>query len=493
MFFYKLFHNDNSYSSSTFKFTIFESFYFPVLEEIILITILLIRIKKESNYQLNSQFDLCIITFTYITLSLKIYQYNISNYNDKYKIFLKYYNLWENQTTIQNQFDYDEEINANYIWNEISTYQPIDNEETTENNKSILSSSNNKPNTIEKSRSINCILPTEFSITKSERKLELKLSSHSLKHSSSRYLQSKTSKSSILDKLYSVSPGNTYHLDTAVAMAINAIEEEEEEQRQQFDHEHSFLNNDDEFLPDSVKVYENIDEEMEVSNKIDYVAGQLNHNTQYKYLATDNHFTNNDFTKTSKKSYEYKVLSFINWWAWLIPPLLPIEVHNNENLISNNFSTANERYPLLKTKLSNYNLNEPVTQSYTTTTTHRYIGKSLDFQIYVSYYYDIRFDSITNYINIDQWFLKYGQLLTKTNWVWILIDELNFIVWQFCKIEILGLILLSQNYKLLIFSLVLVLILKLFKLNYLHDFTNDFNFKLIITSEICNSTKYIFE
>lgn len=93
----------------------------------------------------------------------------------------------------------------------------------------------------------------------------------------------------------------------------------------------------------------------------------------------------------------------------------------------------------------------------------------------MAYYYDISVTSPISPVKIDPFFKRYGQLLIDTPSVWIFIDELNWMLFNWIGF--------MMYFTSITPSIPILFVAKMFKDNYLHGFKNKIDYRFIIVIE----------
>ncbi|KAG5421328.1 hypothetical protein I9W82_000418 [Candida metapsilosis] len=497
----------------------YESFYQPILEELIkFVAILWFQQAKYDRYL--NPFELLLVWCGFTIPSLTIYFYNPRGYTQKYSKFLSYYHTWMNQSTGEGSNFAEENHRASKVWTTLVRDNIDSGMNDKERRRSTISSNKSYASSHKlKAKLSSKILPTEFNLNKDTISIHETASSPVINISSS--LQDSftcdESCSKAVQRLYSVSPRDTYHLITAVAAAT--FGDDDGEEGEGLESVDATVNGkrvvdtsgSQELIPEMEEVFDNIDNsfeedqnlsdgdcsrqgdlrpDMATTNMIPYDMKM--HNRDERALSTQCPELSLDFSNRSE-SLKSKGLSFINWWSWLCPPLLPIckGSQNKEpatlyQATSYPKNFANERFPLLKAKLSNYSLNERRVEERRfdrDMSNLRSTARVHNFQLFLSYYFDISLSPIVHPFAIDRWFVKYGQLLTDASFVWVFLDELNLAIWQLFVFQVIGSYLRDPGSKRLLRLLPIVVVIKLFKMNYLRRNRKCFDFRFIITFE----------
>ncbi|KAI5969281.1 hypothetical protein CANMA_001728 [Candida margitis] len=503
----------------------YESFYQPIFEEIIKFTI--VAWYQQAKYdRVLKPIELCLVWCGFTLPSLTIYFYDPQRYSQKYDKFLMYYQAWLNQMRSVIPKTDEECRRLTQIWSDLVT-ENIDVEtHDKERRRSTISSDKSHTSSRRlKTKISSKMLPNEFNIKEDTARVFPKVASSPNMDVPPRnrgeYTPPNESYSKAIQKLYSVSPKDTYHLIKAVAIATfdDNEEDEDEEQLERGKvvgiERTSSETNPYQFFPDVEDVFENIDDSFDDEQSM--TAGEnllpnecrLEINPQNllpiegaskvvngKAISFERPQTGCEIsTSGNSTSLRSRMLLFINWWSWLFPPLLPvcgtsqIKDAGSSYLIpsTSNLQFVNERFPLLKSKLSNYNLNstkvEYVTYSDPKRSRGKPISRAYEFQAFLSYYFDISLYPLAQPFAVDRWFLKYGELLTETSPIWIFLDELNIVVWQLFIFQTIGLYLSNLSFGNLVAFLLPIVMIKLFAMNYLQSYDKRLDFRIVIALE----------
>lgn len=500
----------------------FDSFIYPIIEESIKLSIIYYEY-----YKFNIDiFDMVFVWLGYTIILNNIIHYNPFDYEHFYRKFLNYYHVWGDSCHYKSSVD-----NVEQIENLFENFKNF-KEETTNGIKSRNSlASHDSSHTLVPygQTSLNKKfsfqdLPTEFNLQSnkfaspgpsSPISTPMKKSCSSM--STLNCVKNYKSCQDFVDKLYSVSPQNTYYLNNATAIAAFSEVEEQEDHKTVAPP----LSPTKSILPELERVFENIEESEDDSSihsnethyggggggnfkfKIpnggklefgggagfDYKHGKHandndnnddDNNDNNNNNRNDNH--NHDHVQqiVATSSGKFTVLSFINWFSWLLPPLLPIG--ENKNDIP--FISSRERFPLLKHRLSTYSLTDNQPTPETTdiidyesceNVSRPIIERFIKFQYFMAYYYDISVTSPISPVKIDPFFKRYGQLLIDTPSVWIFIDELNWMLFNW-----IGFMMYFTN---ITPSIPILFVARMFKDNYLHGFKNKIDYRFIIVIE----------
>lgn len=534
----------------------FLTFYYPIMEELLKLGLVLYHGTKAS-HQL-TPFDICLIWAGYTLPSLRVYLYSPENYVQHYAKFLQYYNLWLNQDAYRNRYSVDNDQEVTELWKTMLVEGKVEPNALASagsgKNKSLRhsTSSEDSGNTIISkiaSRKLSYkVLPSEFKTTRQTEFSTLSQTDESVRSSvavippcpvdivppsAARRLsftedggvKNYKSCSDLIHRLYSVSPKDTYHLNTAVAIAtFEDFDENPPPKSMEGTHfpdlKLAGLAR-DHILPEVEEVYENIDE---LPTDVESLNGHSSDNDE-----TEPQSQQQSQNKCNRVHYTKKqiLINLINRLAWLLPPFLPIKSDINgagvtssssssfssSSSSSSSFSTpfppdtaiqVNERYPLLKSSLSHYRLGQEQhadlengthlmhnVQTFPTHTSGSH--RVFHFQAFMSYYYDLSLSLVTLGFSPDAWFMRYGQLIVDASWGWVLLDELNYLVWQLLTFIILGFYVLKcpndLNTGMMPISscigvLLSVIVPKLFKLNFLHNCMYEFDIRLVMICEL---------
>lgn len=540
----------------------FKHFYFPLIEEVLKLGFICIV----SSLGLISFKQLAVFTFVFNSIELvrQFYALAPMHYTQRYAKFLQFYEFWTNQESYRRKYSIDDKRKIERIFETIvggeefdfkrDSFSSFTSEETLINNKRI--SIYDLPPTF----NMNNFEPPKKVISTP---MEIDNSHNSVNTSKSvKTLSTFKSCYDLVDKLYSVSPKNTFHLNTATAIA--ALEPSYEETTYSepdltspaFTGSFKELNykaknptktvleptHDDQAPYDSLEVVdplaslcntpENIDEEkndselstsgrnMVASVDADNLSTKSGVSTSstnfggggggnFKLKLPDgtklkfgggmgggySHSHSRSGSESEQGSFKSsKFIGFLNFFSWLLPTVLPI---TNQQPPKPSYSR--EAYPLLKRKLSTYTINchgsydsiEQETGIQALDPTSRFES----FKYFISYYFDYSLDDNRKLILIDPLFEKFGLLVSEANLFFVIADLVNLITWNVLCFWVYGNFVIdfstdksSFGYSVSAVLAFLMVVSKLFKLNYLHELNNHFNYKLTILAEfIINS------
>ncbi|CCG20931.1 hypothetical protein CORT_0A05440 [Candida orthopsilosis Co 90-125] len=512
----------------------YESFYQPMLEEVIKFAAIMWFQHAKCDGTLNL-FELSLIWCGFTIPSLTIYFYNPQRYSQKYERFLMYHQSWLIQMRGGISSTAEENYRLSKVWSNLVS-ENIDSEiHDKERRRSTISSdrshtSSHRLKTKISSKISSKMLPSEFNLGQdATQTVPIIASSPNIDISppiKEEYATTDESYSKAIQKLYSVSPKGTYHLIRAVAIATFDEDDEEEGQLEREDatictERMNGKATSRVLLPDVEEVFENIDDSFDERQSLsddnhpmyDEVASHPSprnlfsqdiesYNTNGEASAFETSETTPEVNSDrSIRSFNMRVLAFINWWSWLCPPLLPIcepsQYRDSASLYiapsASNPQFANERFPLLKSKLSNYNLHDrKYGDKYDRDITNdKSTARVYSFQVFLSYYFDISLSPVVHPFALDRWFMKYGQLLTDTIFAWIFLDELNIVVWQLFVFQAIRLCLSDFSIGKSVICFTPVIAIKLLKLNYLRSYEKTYDFRMIITLESVAQTLLI--
>jgi len=261
-------------------------------------------------------------------------------------------------------------------------------------------------------------------------------------------VSSSESNSTIIDSLYSVSPKNTYHLNTATAIAtLDILDKLEDEYLDP-------LASDIEHTPS----YDSID-------KYDEVAAKESFSTSF-----------DEFHDLPTGETTSRFTRFIRWWSWLFPFLIEskkvrtrrIPLHHRLSTYSLVGSCSRKNSVISRLSGAGASDLEAGIQESPIDTRHAY----LRFIEFVTNFCDYRRDQE---MPIDKAFVKFGVLITDIHWIWILLNTLNMIL--------LSTISFLTYHYFGIESLLTIIIIRLFKQNYLYDQMVNINFKIVLPIE----------
>jgi hypothetical protein len=259
---------------------------------------------------------------------------------------------------------------------------------------------------------------------------------------------SSDSNSAIIDSLYSVSPKNTYHLNTATAIAtIDILDKIEDEYVDP-------LKGD---IPHT-STCDNIDE-------CDDVALKESFSTSIGEF--------HEFSTTETGS---RFVKFVRWWSWLFPFLLEsnkvrtrrIPLHHRLSTYSLVGSCSRKNSVISRLSGPAVSDLEAGIQDIHVDTRHPY----LRFIEFVTNFCDYRRDQE---MRIDPVFVKFGVLLTDIHWIWLFLNMTN--------ITLLSTVSFLSYHYFGAGSLLIIIVLRLFKQNYLYDQMVNINYKIVLPIE----------
>ncbi|EMG45490.1 hypothetical protein G210_4325 [Candida maltosa Xu316] len=491
--------------------TIFESFIYPIVEEAIKIIIIYYEYDK---FNLNLM-DVGIIWFGYCLILSNIYQYNPYAYEEIYKKFLNYYHIWMNQNSYKCKKSLDNIEEIETLFQSFSTCNAEQQQSKVKSLRNSMSSEDSsKTLTVDKKLSYKN-LPAEFNLnsdkftnsstsTSTPMKISNSCNSFTTITKTSSCIKNYKSCQDFVDKLYSVSPKNTYHLNTATAIAALELDthHEDEENHEQECPLEAPASPAKTILPDVPRVFENIDDDdddnqsvhsngtnfggggggnfkLKLPNggKIEFGGGA---GGGYKHGDDDDNDNNKKAKTTTTK---HSIIRLLNWFSWLLPPLFPIGERKKIKLSESMIFQPGERFPLLKQRLSVYSLNEQQQRQDTEDVdfesceiiTKPTIERSIKFQYFMSFYFDISITSPISSIKSDPFFVKFGELLVNTPTIWVFLDELNFLLFHW--------ILFAMYFTNIVVGIPVIFVAKMFKENYLHSYRNRIDYHRVLIGE----------
>ncbi|KAI5963420.1 hypothetical protein KGF57_001255, partial [Candida theae] len=417
----------------------YESFYQPIIEESIKFAIIIWFQHIKFDRALNA-FELSLVWCGFIILSLKLYFYNPRGYSQKYDRFLAYYQSWIVQMKGERSEFAEENYRASRVWTTlVSGNIDMEMHDKKPGRSTIASQKRHVDGRALRTKLSSKMLPTEFNLKSNPDKYETAcFPKGNICAPIQLPVTNDTSCSKTVERLYSVSPKDTYHLITAVASATfgdgEGIERFQGENYICCTEAPSAEAITQDLLPGAEEVFENIDDSFcqeESLNEDDLPAHEHfipdlstrnygSHNTNAYKQSVTTIVSSDNFpgAKLEQSMHMWKLrgLAFINWWSWLCPPLLPIHQILQQKtsgplcLSPSHFSVDNERFPLLKSKLSSYSLNDR-TQDESVhdqdLINDKSIARVLSFEIYLSYYFDITLSPILHPFPLDQWFMTH--------------------------------------------------------------------------------------
>ncbi|KAK6202403.1 uncharacterized protein RJT21DRAFT_118423 [Scheffersomyces amazonensis] len=503
------------------------SFYLPLIEEFLKFSILFILT--------------CISKLQYTQIGFVILALNTSEILTRYMSFesdkfLKLYDMFTHQEAFESKYSTDskEEMHALFqsiLNNEDDIVSNDINDNINDNNnynRQSISSGNSEDTLFINKKVSMASLPSTFNLTKTE-----VASSSSLQNSNSidsqntvqtvdsiKILSNYKSCYDFVDKLYSVSPKNTYHLNTATAIAAfdNALSDNQPninyDLLERVDHMQctnvTLPSDDDELALQPVTTQDthfggggggNFKYKFPDGRKIEFGGGA---GFDYSHSKPGSDSGSDSEAQHYQSPYEFKdnkFIRFINWFSWLVPPLLPISVaHKNEEV--NQESTH-----LLKKRLSTFKISKrsqsiiststSIGTYYTGEQTNYYntsnpIDRYKNFVMFINLFFDYSVDDFNSAVEIPLLFKRFGVIFNEFPIVFNLLDCFNFMAWNFITIMIYGTLFLSNHKSILIGMSVGLFIIKLFKINYLNNPNNRFGYKGLIATELFINSAGIF-
>ncbi|RLV93940.1 hypothetical protein JA1_002125 [Spathaspora sp. JA1] len=481
---------------------IFDSVIYPIfIEEI---SKLLVLKWMSSNGRQLSPIDYFWLCLSYCLIGSNVYYYNPQNYNLRYFKFLQFYDSWihQNYFKTENPFKNNQEID--YIINLMSEEEERVYDYPRKKTHPSFSSDVSGDTVVPRCSIMN--LPSEFNLTKQDSSSTIITSSSSLlskPRTINPTLKNYRSCSDFVDKLYSVSPKNTYHLNTATAAAaavescnIDEYLDSEDDEELSTQGRHFGGGGGGNFklkLPDGTKI------EFGGGAGGDYKDGDNSgddgdddggnnrrggdHGDRYRdgdHDHDDDTTTINSSPKidniTNNTSQTHK--TYTQFYSWLFPPLFTIgEKHQ--------IPFEGQSYPLLKSRLNSYTLNEENigldVSIPSSSVKSPYINRYRNFQYFVLYNFDYCIDQPLSNILIDPIFRKFGELLKNINVWFIILHEWNYWIWQFLTFYTLGSSIKFDSIN--IGCILVIIVCKMFKTNYLHCLERELDFRMVIFAE----------
>lgn len=311
----------------------------------------------------------------------------------------------------------------------------------------------------------------------------------------------------LVDKLYSISPKNTYHLDTddVIVVSIDDLEDDEDPLKSIANYSNNTLNS-------NVQHYEQNNFQKEggkEKNNLTQIS-DLNLERNACCIASLNDNGNYD----TSPFWTSQFISNMNFFAWLLP-FLPIpqkseELNNNTRPLTNNrkFDSA------IKNKLSSYQLDRnSVTDTETLHSSEALLSQHnlpisnygaidvesqisadaivssicvnernniIDFQLFVDNYFGYTYDS--NQISIDPIFEMFGVTITEFSAkLFIILFNCNY-VWNLSTFLIYAYPFFNDSFLHFHFMILGILIIKLFNRNFIHskDLRKSIKFSLVV-------------
>ncbi|ODV81019.1 uncharacterized protein CANTADRAFT_20566 [Suhomyces tanzawaensis NRRL Y-17324] len=497
----------------------FNKFYFPITQELLKFGVLYV---VSSMHLINFK-QLSI--FIFITNSLELVQFfqllSTLQYESKYKKFLQLHDVWVNQDLYKNKYSLGNKKEVEELFNNIIGSTEMEKRES-------VTSYNSDETLINQHISFNQ-LPSTFNLNNKESSSTVpktdntasmpidvtmaKSDSH-LSNFSTRRVTNYKSCYDFVDKLYSVSPKNTYHLNTATAIA--AFDQYSGDQQLEQDDSLEY-----DPLAEIRSINENIDDQNVLGTDSDGSNGGTSNWNSQTYpkmnfaegagfeFSQDGNTVESDRHSTKSKQSTLQMLdqpsrstkcacspnrfiSFVNWFSWLLPPFLPI--HYCQKI----HPKRKEAFPLLKQKLSTYHMERAFSILGVSTygSLEEGISSSISeganpyerFKYFVGYYFDYSMDTNSQLISIDPMFVRFGILSRELSTFILILNSVNQLAWTAISFFTLANFVISfSNEDLFTFQVTsfltcITIILGLFKLNFLKS-ENCPNFKLIILFE----------
>ncbi|CUM46603.1 unnamed protein product [Debaryomyces fabryi] len=306
----------------------------------------------------------------------------------------------------------------------------------------------------------------------------------------------------LVDKLYSISPKNTYHLDTddVVQVSIDDLEDDEDPPTLESNLSDKPLRSD---IEQNCLLYDVGKDEN------NYIQNSNSRLEKHSYFIPNNGNKQYDTTPNCMSVF----ISCINSFAWLLP-FQPIPQESEELNKDTRPLTKNRNFdPAIKNKLSSYQLNENATDSETLHSSEALLSQyslprltygaldlesqtSMDtsicsvclnernnikeFQLFVENYFDYTYDTFQ--ISVDPIFETFGITIFEFNTkLFIVFFSCNY-VWNLSTFLIYAYPFFNNSFLHFYFIIITILIIKLFNRNFLHDkhFKKSVKFSLIV-------------
>ncbi|KAK6461949.1 hypothetical protein DFJ63DRAFT_336706 [Scheffersomyces coipomensis] len=471
-------------------------FYLPLVEEMIKVGTLLIM-KAISNIQY-IQLGYVLIFFNTVQLMDRSSMYLPHSEN-----FSKLYELFTHQRSFESKHanDSKEEMQALFR----SILNNSDPEETPDIRGSISSDNSDETLIVNKKVSIASFPPT-FNMNmkqQTESSTPIDIADPTNTVDTHKILSNYKSCYDFVDKLYSVSPKNTYHLNTATAIAAfdSSVTNNQE------------INYND--LLSSVESNEVAHNEQEdnIDLTLDRVHTQDTHyggggggNFKYKFpdgrkiefgggAGFDYSHTKPDSGKSNAldiyESKESGLVRFVNWFSWLFPQFLPINAVQETKV-------ASENTHLIRKRLSTYKINNrsqslvsnsaSIVTYFTDEQANYYdtnvpVNRYQNFQYFITIFFDYSFDDFKSVIDVPPLFKRFGLMLNEFPICYDLMDSINILSWNFIAFVVYGGLFISSDNVVPITAAIIIFVVKLFKLNYLNNSEQRLGFKIIILCE----------
>ena len=426
------------------------------------------------------QIAMIVLVFNFVKFCLFTYRFSPMNYEKSYKEFISLYRMWREHITIDRALRSNNKVKVDAAM--ILAGSLNDGE------RSVYSKKSTATLTPPEAISVPSRVPsfdTGFSNFKKLPSFKSDMVSTDLE-----------SCYNLVDKLYSISPKNTYHLDTddVIVVSIDDLEDDEDPLESISNYSNNTLNS-------NVQHYE--------QNNLTQIS-DLNFERNACCIASLNDNGNYD----TSPFWTSQFISNINFFAWLLP-FLPIP-QKSEELNNNTRPLANNRKfdPAIKNKLSSYQLDRnSVTDTETLHSSEALLSQhSLpvsnygaidlesqtsadaivssvrvnernninDFQLFVDNYFGYTYGS--NQISIDPIFEMFGLTITEfSTKLFIILFNCNY-VWNLSTFLIYAYPFFNDSFLHFHFMILSILIIKLFNRNFIHskDLRKSIRFSLVV-------------
>lgn len=450
------------------------------------------KISKDASHLGVKQIAIIVLVFNFVKFCLFTYRFSPMNYEKDYEEFISFHRMWREHITIYRALRTNNEVKVDAAM--ILAGSLNDGERSLYSKKSTATFIN-PPEAI----SIPSRVPSFDASSLNFKKLPSFKSDMVSADLESCY--------NLVDKLYSISPKNTYHLDTddVIVVSIDDLEDDEDPLK-------SIANNSNNTL--------NYNGHHSEQNSFQQEGGKEENNfTQSSDLNFERH-TCCIASQNDKRSYDTspswtsQFISKINFFAWLLPflsiPQKSEELNNHTRPLANNRKFD----PEIKYRLSSYQLDRnSVTDTETlhssealhsqyrlpisnygaidleSQTSADALISSIclnernninDFQLFVDNYFGYTYDP--SQISIDPMFETFGVTITEFSAkLFIVLFSCNY-VWNISTFLIYAYPFFNDSFLHFYFMILSILIIKLFNQNFIHnkDLRKSVKFSLVV-------------
>lgn len=461
----------------------FYSFYFPIIDEVMKLAFCAAFAAFAGRHTAAVQLPIAVLVFNSMTLLSTLPSLSLSGYHDRYATFLDLHLKWLGRTTTKARFD-DQTRKASVVLDNILALQNDRKESDTAILVDSISSSQMS------SRVAASELPRAFSVSdqpcdydslKPLSSCAAPMQRSEVSHNTIRSVRSVgTFQSSydVVDRLYSVSPKNTFHLDIH---AVAALDEPSPLSPELIST--TFLDTTEyhDLAPDPVAT--------------------IPHDGQYQHNSHSPLEQSLSQVVSSIEKPHNQLVKVLNWFSWLVPPLLPI--YSDSGTLTK--AQENEAFPLLRSRLSRYSIVLPQDgnqygsvdlescqpRARRVLLAARIGMESIGFagfRYFACFYYDYSQNlGHLSSLAIDPIFKRFGQLLPDMPVKYIALDigvGLMASALSFSVYAILVHHWFSHGMDYSVLVVLGMITLRLFSLNYLHGQEMPFPYKVLIISDL---------